>query len=481
MPFPEHLEALAPEMLLAGGAMLLLVADVWLPKERRGITLWLSIALLAATGITLLFVMQPAPVVAFYGQFVLDPLAVWAKLLVLFGAAFTLLVSARLYARHRHRGEYALLLLWASVGLMLMASAPGFVTFYLGLELASLSLYVLVGYERNVLRSAEGAVKYFVLGALSSGLLLYGMSYLYAVAGTLDFAGMGKALASAPADARLAVALGLVFVVAGVAFKVSLAPFHMWTPDAYEGAPTPITGFLSTAAKVGVFVVFIRLVHDALAPLADKLAPMLALLALASMLVGNIAAIVQRNIKRMLAYSTIGHAGFISLGLLAGGEGYAALLAYLTIYLVMGIAAFAIVELLTREGFVGEAIEDYAGLSRTHPGYAAAMGLLMFSLAGIPPLAGFWAKYYVLVAVIHAGWIKLAVAALVFSVIGAYYYIRVVKAMYFDAPREELPALAAQPAPTQAVAAFGALFVLALGLYPDPVLAICRAALLASF
>jgi len=479
-PYPEHLEALAPEIALALLAMGLLLIDLFVPKQKKVITGWLALGSLFVTAAALLFVLQAEPVLSFYGLFVLDPLAGWTKLMVLLGAGLTILASVGAMRGVAHEGEYYVLLLFSVLGIMLMASSNNFFVFFLGLELSSLAIYVLVGYLRGVLRSAEAAVKYFVLGALSSGMLLYGMSFLYGVSGSFEFAAIGKALAAASESARLAVALGLVFLVAGVAFKISLAPFHMWTPDAYEGAPTPITGFLSTAAKFGVFVVFVRILHEALAPLAQQAQAILAFLAVASILIGNLAAIVQRNIKRMLAYSTIGHAGFVVLGLIAGGlEGYASVIGYLTIYLVMAIAAFAVVQLLAGEGFAGEAIEEYAGLARVRPGYALAMGLLLFSLAGIPFLAGFWAKYYVFLAAVQAGWVKLVIFAVVFSVIGAYYYIRVVKFMFFDAPRpgafEKLP----RSASLDAAVFFGALFVVALGLYPDPVFEICRRAIAA--
>ncbi|RME84098.1 MAG: NADH-quinone oxidoreductase subunit N [Zetaproteobacteria bacterium] len=475
---PENLWTLGPEMALAVWAMALLVLDLFVPKGKKGWTNVLAVLGVVVAAVWEIKILIPDQITAFYGFFVHDPLAVWGKLLALFGTVMVLFIAHRHVEQIPHGGEFAVLVLFATLGLMLMISANNFVIFYLGLELASIAVYVLVGYLRGVLRSAEAGVKYLVLGALSSGMLLYGMSFLYGLSGSFMFADIGKTLGMLAPDARLAAAVGLVFVVAGLAFKVSAAPFHMWTPDAYEGAPTPITAYLSTAMKLASFIVFIRFAHEAVSgAYVAQFQQMIAALAAVSMIVGNIAAIAQRNIKRMLAYSTIGHVGFVLLGLLSTGpEGYAAILTYFTIYLVMGIAAFAVVDLLAGEGFVGEAISEYAGLARVRPGYAVAMGLVLFSLAGIPFLAGFWAKYYVFLAAVQAGWVKLVVLAVVMSVVGAFYYIRVVKVMFFDAPREGAFAALPANAGVQAVVAFGALFVTVFGLYPAPIVDICRLA-----
>jgi len=326
------------------------------------------------------------------------------------------------------------------------------------------------------LRSNEAALKYFILGALSSGMLLYGVTFLYGVTASFEFSAIGSGLAGAAESSRTAVLLGMLFVIAGLAFKVSVAPFHMWTPDTYEGAPTPITAFMSVAPKVAGFIVFMRVLVDALPALQHDYTTILSILAVLTMAVGTLGAIAQRNIKRMLAYSTVGHVGFILLGLIAANtNGYSGVLLYLTVYLFMNMGAFAIIALMRREGIQGERLEDFAGLSKVRPGYALAMGLILFSLAGIPFLGGFWAKYVVILAAIQAGHLYLALFAIVASAIGAFYYIRVVKYMYFDEERVAFNFVESKL--MQAAVAITALAVVAIGVYPDPVMAICKTAL----
>ncbi len=476
-PFPEHLSALLPEILVAVLAMALLIVDLFVPKERKALTGYLSLATILVAGVALMQVADGTSVTAFYGFFTLDPFAVFSKLLILAGTAIAIIMSLDYIRSEENVGEYFVLMLFAMLGMMLLVSANNFVTMYLGIELMALSIYVLVGYQRDTLRSNEAALKYFILGSLSSGMLLYGITFFYGVTSSLDFKQIGEALAAAPSSEHTAVLLGLVFIIAGLAFKVSMAPFHMWTPDAYEGAPTPITAFMSAAPKVAGFVVFVRIVADALPALEHETVMILSGMAVLTMAVGNLAAIAQRNIKRMLAYSTIGHVGFVTLGLIAGsGSGYAGMLVYLAIYLFMGMGAFAVIVLMRREGIQGELLDDFAGLAKVRPGYALAMGLLLFSLAGIPFLGGFWAKYAVFIAAVQAGHVYLVIYALLFSVVGAFYYIRVVKYMYFDEAR--VPFDFSENRLMQATVALTAMAVVVLGIYPDPLMELCRQAVI---
>ncbi len=474
-PFPEHLIALLPEMVVAVMAMFLLLFDLFIPKERKVLTAWLATATAIVAGVASLQVMGAGTMVAFYGMFVLDPFAVFSKVLICAGTALGIILSIDYMKDEANVGEYYVLMLFAMLGMMLMVSANNFITMYLGLELMALSVYVLVGYQRDTLRSSEAALKYFILGSLSSGMLLYGVTFLYGVSGSFDFKLIGDALADGGGSARAATLLGLVFVVAGLAFKVSMAPFHMWTPDAYEGAPTPITAFMSVAPKVAGFVIFIRILVDALPAVQQEAEMILIWMAVLTMAIGNLAAIAQRNIKRMLAYSTIGHVGFVMLGLIAGtSEGYAGILVYLSIYLFMTMGAFAIIILMRREGIQGELLDDFAGLSRARPGYALAMGLLLFSLAGIPFLGGFWAKYAVFIAAVQAGHVYLVLYALLFSAVGAFYYIRVVKYIYFDEARVAFNFN--DSAVMQATVVVMTLVIVMLGLYPDPLMGLCASA-----
>jgi len=474
IPMPAILP-LAPEMLLAAAAMAILLWDLFLPRERKHWSAWAAILACGAAMALVLALAGPSAKPAFYGYFVLDPFAVYAKLLICAGTLLSIVLSIDYMRREPNTGEYYALLLFATVGMMLMVSAPNFVTMYLGLELMALCTYVLVGYQRDVLRSSEAALKYFILGSLASGVLLYGISFVYGVSGSFDFVSAGEAFARAGGEARLAVGVALVFLLAGLCFKVSVAPFHMWTPDAYEGAPTPITAFMSIGPKVAGLVVFIRVLADVLPAVQSDYTAILSWLAVLTMAVGNLAAIGQRNIKRMLAYSTIGHVGFVMLGLIAANaDGYAGMLVYLTVYLFMNMGAFAIIILMRREGIQGELLDDFAGLARVRPGYGLAMTLFLFSLAGIPFLGGFWAKYVVFIAAVEAGHLYLALIALLFSAVGAFYYIRVVKYIYFDEERVAFD-FAERPL-MQATVALTAIAVVALGLFPGPMIAICKAA-----
>ncbi len=475
-PFPEHLFALMPEIFVTIAAMALLLIDLFIAQDKKAVTAWLAIAVALVAALLSVCVMQTEAVTAFYGFFLLDHFAVLSKVLICLGTAFGMVLSIRYMKDEQHLGEYYVLLLFATLGMMLMASANNFIIMYLGLELMALCIYVLVGYQRKVLRSSEASLKYFILGALSSGMLLYGVTFMYGVSGSFDFSGIGAGLSAAGADAHTAIMLGLVFIIAGLAFKVSMAPFHMWTPDAYEGAPTPVTAFMSVGPKVAGFVVFIRILADALPSLQNEYTMILTGLAVLTMAVGNLAAIAQRNIKRMLAYSTIGHVGFVMLGLIAANtDGYAGIMVYMTIYMFMNMGAFAIIILMNREGIPGELIDDFAGLSRVRPLYAMAMGLLLFSLAGIPFLGGFWAKYAVFMAAVEAGHLYLVLYALLFSAVGAFYYIRIVKYIYFDEERVAFDF--EESSPMQLTVLVTTIAIVILGVFPGPLMDICKQAL----
>jgi len=475
-PFPEHLGLMLPEMIIAVMAMVLLIWDLFIPKEKKQWVAYATVLVCVAAAVAVVQVTTGLSATSFYGYFVMDPLASFAKLLILLATVFGVILSFDFMKNEENMGEYYCLMLFSVLGMMLLVSSNNFVTMYLGLELMALSIYVLVGYQRNVLRSSEAALKYFILGSLASGMLLYGITFLYGVTTSFDFATIGLALGDANESAHGVVMLGLVFVLAGMAFKVSIAPFHMWTPDTYEGAPTPVTAFISVAPKVAGFVIFMRILHDAFPEVQMDYTSILVILAAITIVVGNVAAIAQRNIKRMMAYSTVGHVGFVLLGLIAANaEGYTGALVYLTVYLFMNMGVFAIIILMRRDGMQGELLDDFSGLSKVRPGYALAMGLLLFSLAGIPFLGGFWAKYAVILPVIGAGHLYLALLAIIFSVVGCFYYLRVIKYMYFDDARVTFNFIESRA--MQAVVIVSTLAVVAIGLYPDPLMQVCKQAL----
>jgi NADH-quinone oxidoreductase subunit N len=409
--------------------------------------------------------------------------------LVIYVAVAGCFVYSRQYLAERGllRAEYFVLALFAMLGMMVMVSANSLLVLYLGLELMSLCLYSMVALNRDSAVSTEAAMKYFVLGALASGLLLYGMSMLYGATGTLNIEEMARLIAAGKAD-RAVLVFGLVFVVAGLSFKVGVVPFHMWIPDVYDGAPSAVTLFIGTAPKLAAFAMAMRLLVNGLLDLAVDWQPMLTILAMLSLALGNLAAIAQSNIKRMLAYSTIAHMGFMLLGLLAGVVGgnrlsapdaYSAAMFYSVVYALMSLGAFGVVVLMSRAGFEAENIVDYKGLNQRAPWYALMMLLVMFSLAGIPPTVGFYAKLVVLDAVVKSGQVWLAVYAVVMSLIGAFYYLRVVKVMYFDEPQSTAPIEPRLDA-RLALSANG-LAVLALGILPGPLLGLCLAAIRAVY
>jgi len=419
---------------------LILCVDLFVSKQARMVIYWLSqVTLLGAAALTLNLLMTPAGM-TFSGMFVHDSLSNAIKLAT-YLIVFFVFVYSRDYIRERgmFRGEYFVLSLFGVVGMMIMASASHFLTLYLGLELLALSLYALVAFQRDSAQATEAAMKYFVLGAISSGILLYGMSILYGLTGTLDIAGVRQAVAGMAAD-DVVLIFGLVFVVVGIAFKLGAVPFHMWVPDVYHGAPTSVTLYIGTAPKIAGFALVMRLLVGGLEDLAVSWQDMLTILAVLSMAIGNVVAIAQSNIKRMLAYSSISHMGFFFLGIVnATPNGYSSALFYVLVYAVMSLGAFGMIILLSRSGFEAERVDDFKGLNQRSPWYAFLMLLLMFSMAGAPPTIGFYAKLLVIQSVIEVGMIWLAILAVLFAVIGAYYYIRLVKVMYFDDAEDNTP------------------------------------------
>jgi NADH-quinone oxidoreductase subunit N len=429
---PDFLPVL-PEMFLAAGAMVLLLLGAFQqgPHVAREIA-WLAVVALAIT-LGLVVSVGFARQVTLYSLFITDGFGVFMKTLVLIGAAFSIILAMRFNEREGiGRFEYPVLVLLATAGMLMMMSANDFISLYIGLELQNLALYVIASFQRDQLRSTEAGLKYFVLGALSSGMLLYGISMVYGFAGSTNFDTLARTLD--PGGLPAGLVIGVVFVIVGLAFKVSAVPFHMWTPDVYEGAPTPATAFFSVAPKMAAMALFVRVMIYPFIGLVDQWQQVIWFIAVASMLLGAFAAINQRNIKRLMAYSSIGHVGYALIGLAAGARGVRGILVYMAIYLFMNIGTFAVILCMRRKGRMVEGIDDLAGLSRSHPGLATALAIFMFSLAGIPPLGGFFAKLYIFMAAIDARLYVLAVIGVVTSVVGAYYYLRIVKLMYFDEP-----------------------------------------------
>lgn len=456
-----------PEILLAAGSMALLMLGAFREdNERNAVSvLWLAVLLMVVAGV-LVALQGPARQVIFTGSFVVDVYGRFLKLLVLAGSAGALVLSLGYLSRAKLlRFEIPVLVLLATTGMLMMVSASDLIALYLSLELMSLALYVLAAVRRDQLRSSEAGLKYFVLGALSSGMLLYGLSLIYGFTGSTAFSALAAGLKEPGAGESLVLVIGLVFLLVGIAFKISAVPFHMWTPDVYEGAPTPVTAFFAAAPKVAAFALLVRLLYEAFPSIAPKWQQIIVFLSIASMLLGAFAAIGQTNIKRLLAYSSIGHVGFALVGLAAGTEtGAASVLIYLAIYLVMTLGGFACVLAMRRKDEMVEEIASLTGLSQTNLPLAVALGALMFSLAGIPPLAGFFAKFYVLDAAVRAGLVPLAIIGVIASVIGAFYYLRIVKIMFFDDPVDQF-----SPADTEVgwVIAVSALLVVGYVVYPS--------------
>ena len=425
-----------PELFVAVAAMLLLMFGVFQGNQSARAVSWLGVGVLFVAAVLVLA--GPASrVVGFNDLFVVDEFANFAKVLLLLGAALTLILAMPFNAREGiPQFEFPVLIVFAVLGMMLMVSANDLISLYLGIELQSLALYVLAAIRRDSVRSAEAGLKYFVLGALSSGILLYGMTLVYGFAGSTGFDDLAAVFAAGAEEGTpIGVIIGLVFIIAGLAFKVSAVPFHMWTPDVYEGAPTPVTAFFAVAPKIAAMALFVRVMLEPFGGLFDQWQQVIWFISLASMILGAFAAIGQTNIKRLMAYSSIGHMGFVLVGLAAGNEtGVKAILLYLTIYLFMNVGTFACILAMRRQDRMVEDIDQLAGLSRTNPKMALALAIFMFSMAGIPWMAGFFGKLYVFLAAIEAELYTLAVVGLLSSVVAAFYYLRIVKLMYFDEP-----------------------------------------------
>jgi NADH-quinone oxidoreductase subunit N len=459
-----------PELILALGAMALLMLGVGRGEGATSIVGALAIVLLVAAGLALL--LGPAGTVSvFHGSFVLDGYARFLKILALTGSAVAILMSAEfLGSTGRLKFEYPILILLSTTGMMALISAADLIALYLGMELMSLSLYVIAAIDRDNLRSTEAGLKYFVLGALSSGMLLYGCSLIYGFTGTVSFVGIAKAAG----QGGIGLTFGLVFLFVGFCFKISTVPFHMWTPDVYEGAPTPVTAFFAAAPKVAGIAVFVRASVVAFPAIVGQWQQIVVFVAIASMALGSFAAIGQTNIKRLMAYSSIGNMGYALVGLSAGtSEGVRSVLIYMTIYVAMSLGTFAAIIAMRRPEGPVEKIADLAGLARTKPAMAFFLGIMMFSLAGVPPFAGFFAKFYVFLAAIKVGLYALAVIGVVTSVVGAYYYLSIVKTMYFDDPT---PAFVPMRPELRLVLGVTGLLVFLLGIYPGPLIDAAEAA-----
>ena len=474
MPTAAEFLPLLPEMALVGAAFALLMLDLFLSEKQRVITHALAIASLVLVGVLVIAGVGGQGTVL-SGMFVRDNMADVLKVGVCFISAISL-VYAWPYLRERglYKGEVPVLVMFAVAGMMLLTSAGSLVMVYLGLEMLALCSYALVAIDRDNPLASEAAMKYFVLGALASGMLLYGMSLVYGATGSIDLATIS---ANAPMAAQPAMLLtGVAFMVAGIAFKFGAAPFHMWLPDVYHGAPTPITLFIGSAPKLAAFAMAMRLLEVGAAPLGDYWHPMLAGLAALSLVIGNLIALVQANLKRMLAYSTVSHVGFLFLGLAGGGaQGYAAAMFYALSYALMAAASFGAIVVLSRRGFEAENIDDFKGLNARDPWTAGLVLCVMASLAGVPPFLGFWAKLAVLRAALDGGMLWLAIVGVVFAVIGAFYYLRVIKVMYFDEPSGE-PIGPRDDRLLQVVFGVNALGLLAFGLFWNPLMAWCQRA-----
>ena len=424
--------------------------------------------------ITAVLVIAGMPGVGYHGLFVVDAYTGFAKLLMLVAVALGVVMALDFNQdTNLRRFEFPVLMLFSTVGMMLMVSANSLMTLYLGLELTSLAIYVLAAFARDERRSAEAGLKYFVLGALASGLLLYGISLVYGFSGSMSFEAIALVLAD-PLTTSPGLTVGVVFIVAGLAFKVSAVPFHMWTPDVYEGAPTPVTAFMGTAPKVAAMVLLVRLLVGPFGELLAQWQQLIVLVSIASMLLGSLAAIGQRNIKRLMAYSSIGHMGYALIGLAAGsGAGVRGVLIYLLTYVFMNAGTFACIIAMRRQGRHVEGVGDLAGLGRTDPMLALLLAVFMFSMAGIPPFSGFWGKYFIFSAAVQQGMWGLAVIGVLTSVIGAFYYIRIIKVMYFD---EAAPAFDPRPTSLSFVAGVGGLFTTFFFIFPAPMVAAAEAA-----
>jgi NADH-quinone oxidoreductase subunit N len=470
------LQRSAPELVLLGAICVILLLDLLVPDRRRWITFALSLVALAATAWVTAVTGVGERTVALAGTYVADPVGSLLKIVACGAVAVAFLYSHEyLQKRGILRGEYYVLGLFALLGIMVLVSANSLVTLYLGVELLALAQYAMVAFDRDSGVAAESAIKYFVLGSIASGALLFGMSMIYGVTGSLELGAVGDAVTGLGPN-QIGLLFGLAFLIVGVAFKFGAVPFHMWLPDVYHGAPTAVTLFLGSAPKLGSFALAYRLLAEGLGGLQASWQEMLIAIAVLSMAIGNVVAIAQSNLKRMLAYSTISHVGFILLGILAGtSAGYQAALYYTIVYVIMAIGGFGMIILLSRAGFESDALDDFKGLNARSPWFAAVMLMLMFSMAGVPPFVGFWAKLAVIQAVLDIGQTWLAIVAVAFSVVGAFYYLRVVKLMYFDEASEK--ASIEGSLALRLMLSVNGLAVLVLGMYPGLLLAICTGAI----
>lgn len=475
-PIFYDLIAALPELLILGMAMVILILDLFLSDRQRYVGYILTQLTLLGAAILTVSTHRIGVGYMFNGMFVDDPMADVLKLMMSL-ATLVAMIYTRGYiaARGMYRGEFYALVLFALVGMMIMVSGNHFLTLYMGLELLSLSMYALVAMDRENARATEAAMKYFVLGALASGMLLYGMSMIYGATGALDIADVRRALMTGAPDHAVLI-LGLVFVVAGLAFKLGAVPFQMWVPDVYHGAPTAVTLLIGSIPKFAGFAFVMRLLVQGLEPLANDWQGMLIIMAMLSMVVGNITAIAQTNLKRMLAYSTISHIGFLLLGFLSVSlNGYTSAMFYISAYVLMTLGGFGMILLLSRKGFEAENLDDLKGLNQRSPWYAFIMLLLMFSMAGVPPTLGFYAKFAVLQSALHAGFLWLTIFAVLMAVIGAFYYLRIIKLMYFDEPQDETPI---KTSPDMAfVLSVNGLLVLLIGLMPEWLMELCAYAI----
>ena len=468
---------LLPEISLLTFGCVILVVDTFSQDQSRSLTYFLSqIALLVMIGLVFIF-HTGETTYAFGGAFVSDPMSAVLKAMIgIYGLVIYLYSFEYLNKQGWVKGEYFILGLFAMLGMLILISANSMITVYLGLELLSLSLYAMVAMQRDSSSATEAAMKYFVLGALASGMLLYGISILYGITGTFQLQELNQQI-QLNTDQNALLVFGMIFIIVGIAFKLGAVPFHMWVPDVYQGSPTAVTLFVGSVPKIAAFAMAIRLLVNGLSPLMQDWQLILIILSVISMAIGNITAIVQTNFKRLLAYSTIAHIGFLLLGIIAGTQlGYAASMFYVITYALMSMGAFGVIILLSQKNFESDNLDDIKGLSERNPWFAFIMLVLMFSLAGVPPFLGFWAKWFVLKELIASGYVWVAAAAVLFSIIGAYYYIRIVKLMYFDKP--EKPSVTEASAQMQVVLSLNGIALLIIGMSPGFLMALCLSTLL---
>ena len=461
-----------PEIFILCMAMVILIADLFLKKNNRMAIYGLAQSTLLGAAYITFTSHAPSVTYAFAGTFVDDAMSDVLKLMIYLGTSLILLYSRQyIQLRGMFRGEFYALVLFSVVGMMIMVSGQNMLTLYVGLELLSLSLYALVALDRDNAKATEAAMKYFVLGALASGMLLYGMSMVYGMTGSLNIVDINNALMN-ESKIHAVLVLGLVFIVAGLAFKLGAVPFQMWVPDVYEGSPTAVTLLISSVPKLAAFAFIIRMLVQALPTLVVDWQQMLVIMAVLSIVIGNITAIAQTNLKRMLAYSTISHVGFILYGLMSASmNGFVYAMFYVVSYVLMTLAGFGIILLLSRKGFEADQLDDLKGLNQRSPWHAFLMLIVMFSMAGVPPTLGFYAKFSVLQAALEAGYLWLVVFAVLMAVIGAFYYLRIIKLMYFDEPLDHSPIVA--PLDMRVVLGVNALALLVIGMMPQGLMELC--------